>query len=64
MSPTLAALLPLLSEDVSARTYVVLATDRAPNCNENASCDSSRCTPDHSVARPCVMAVGHVGVVF
>ena len=46
VSATLALLLPLLSEDVSARTYVVLATDGAPNCNENASCDSSRCIPD------------------
>jgi hypothetical protein len=46
VSSTLAAILPLLSQNPDARTYVVLATDGAPNCNRDASCDSSRCIPD------------------
>lgn len=46
VSSTLRELSPLLSAEASARTYVVLATDGAPNCNEGTHCDSSRCIPD------------------
>lgn len=39
---TLAALRPTLAE-LGARTYVVLATDGAPNCNDGASCGVDAC---------------------
>jgi hypothetical protein len=40
---TLLELVPTLV-DLGPRTYVVLATDGAPNCNEEAECDASGCT--------------------
>jgi hypothetical protein len=45
VAPTLSALRPAL-EGSSVRTYVVLATDGAPNCNSDARCDSTSCIPD------------------
>jgi hypothetical protein len=45
VAPTLSALRPAL-EGSSVRTYVVLATDGAPNCNPDAHCDSTSCIPD------------------
>jgi hypothetical protein len=40
---TLSGLLPMLSV-LPGRTFVILATDGGPNCNAQASCDSSTCT--------------------
>jgi hypothetical protein len=45
VAPTLAALRPAL-EGSGVRTYIVLATDGAPNCNSDARCDSTACIPD------------------
>jgi hypothetical protein len=42
---TLSALQPLLAES-TAKTYVVLATDGAPNCNAEAECTTASCIPD------------------
>lgn len=42
---TLATLAPTL-EGLGENTYVILATDGAPNCNQAASCGSDRCIPD------------------
>ncbi|HEV8246463.1 MAG TPA: vWA domain-containing protein [Polyangiaceae bacterium] len=39
---TLEALRPILA-DLGARTYVVLATDGAPNCNDQATCSAASC---------------------
>ncbi len=41
-SPTLKALMPTLLA-LSGRTYVVLATDGAPNCNPTATCVGDEC---------------------
>jgi hypothetical protein len=68
---TLAALRPTLV-DLGPRTYVVLATDGAPNCNADTSCEASRCmlnvegftvdgnecTPDYNCCDPDNTAVG------
>lgn len=42
ISATLSALTPTLL-GLSGETYVVIATDGGPNCNETASCDASAC---------------------
>lgn len=42
---TLAAMLPILAE-LEGRTFVVLVTDGAPNCNEELFCDASACGPN------------------
>ena len=47
VAPTLAALRPALEASSGlVRTYVVLATDGAPNCNPEARCDRASCIPD------------------
>jgi hypothetical protein len=40
---TLAALVPTLTA-LPGKTFVILATDGAPNCNAGLSCDASTCT--------------------
>lgn len=45
VAATLAALRPSLVGS-SSRTYVILATDGAPNCNPDASCGTASCIPD------------------
>jgi hypothetical protein len=45
VAATLAALRPVL-EGSSSRTYVILATDGAPNCNPDATCGAAACIPD------------------
>jgi hypothetical protein len=42
-SPTIAALAPTL-EALQGKTFVVLATDGAPNCNPNAVCGTDECS--------------------
>ncbi len=42
VSATLSALMPTLTA-LSGDTYVVLATDGAPNCNASASCGADQC---------------------
>ncbi|MDI1448201.1 VWA domain-containing protein [Polyangium sp. 6x1] len=45
ISPTLEALTPTLLA-LEGKTYVILATDGGPNCNESASCGSESCQPN------------------
>ncbi len=40
---TFLALAPML-EGFSGKTYAILATDGAPNCDDNATCDVSQCS--------------------
>jgi hypothetical protein len=42
---TLRALTPTITA-LPGKTFVVLATDGGPNCNENNLCDSTRCQPN------------------
>lgn len=44
-SAALAGLRPLL-QALGGRTYVVLATDGAPNCNAAVRCETGQCIPD------------------
>lgn len=48
-SATLTRLIPLLTE-LEGKTSVILTTDGAPNCNDEASCDASLCLPNIEAA--------------
>ena len=48
---TLRGVMPSLAA-LSGRTYVVLATDGGPNCNDAATCDESTCIPNIEAAAP------------
>jgi len=50
---TLSALLPLL-QNLSGKTFVILATDGGPNCNPLATCDASMCIDDIEDEPGCV----------
>ena len=45
-TPTAATLASLIHplESLSGKTFVILATDGAPNCSDDFSCDTSQCT--------------------
>ncbi|MFO0659429.1 MAG: VWA domain-containing protein [Polyangiaceae bacterium] len=43
--PTLSALRPTL-ESLGKNTFVLLATDGGPNCNESATCTAAQCIPN------------------
>jgi len=49
---TLNGLLPTLSA-LPGRTFVILATDGGPNCNAQATCDSTMCTYNIENAQGC-----------
>ena len=49
---TLAVLYPTVA-GLAGRTYVVLATDGAPNCNPAARCDASACEPNLDLQTGC-----------
>lgn len=51
-SATLASLLPRIAS-FSAKTFVILATDGAPNCNPQASCTLATCQPNIEDAPMC-----------
>jgi len=46
VAATIAELAPVLQGSGDARTYVILVTDGAPNCNTDAACGTSACIPD------------------
>jgi hypothetical protein len=48
---TLSALLPILTA-LPGKTYVILATDGGPNCNDDITCDASACTTNIEGACP------------
>lgn len=43
--PTLDALTPTIAS-LPGRSFVILATDGGPNCNDRVQCDSSQCIPN------------------
>jgi hypothetical protein len=51
-SATLAGLLPVLAA-LPGRTFVILATDGGPNCNDAASCSSAMCIPNIESEQGC-----------
>ena len=54
-TPTAAALrsvFPIVTA-AKGKTFVILATDGAPNCNESASCTSAQCQPNIESAPGC-----------
>ncbi|TKD07392.1 vWA domain-containing protein [Polyangium fumosum] len=53
ISPTLEALTPTLLA-LEGKTYVILATDGGPNCNESASCEIGDCQPNFEGDEACL----------
>ncbi|WP_272418482.1 VWA domain-containing protein [Polyangium jinanense] len=53
ISPTLEALTPTLLA-LEGKTYVILATDGGPNCNESAACGSEDCQPNMEGDEACL----------
>ncbi|MRG92675.1 VWA domain-containing protein [Polyangium spumosum] len=53
ISPTIEALTPMLL-GLEGKTYVILATDGGPNCNESAACGADACEPNLAGDEACL----------